>query len=163
MKKLAVCLFEAALLTACADDPGGIAAPDKTEVDRAALEEGFSVTLTSGLGSVTVPFTEPAAAATAEAMRTAIVDSVSLVVRNDTSGATTNLMSGAFVQATPAEVGQYAVALNEDRRAMVVTFFNETSASQSLRAGSGYTATLSVSTNDYVENLGTTAVAIYVK
>ncbi|TPV94608.1 MAG: hypothetical protein B7733_14420 [Myxococcales bacterium FL481] len=162
MKKLTACLFGAVLLAGCADDD-----PDngsnKGEVDRTALEDGLSITLAAEVGSVVVPFSYPVPSADDSDLQSALSASVSLVVRNDSSGATANLMSGALVNATPTASGQYAVALNETRDELTVTFFNETGAGQSLTMAGSYTATLSVATNDYVESLGTTAVDVFIQ
>ncbi|MEE9382791.1 MAG: hypothetical protein V3V08_05190 [Nannocystaceae bacterium] len=161
MKKLAICLLGASLLTGCSDDPEPGA--DKGEVDRAALEDGLTISLTGDLGAVIVPFSLPIPAGVDTDLEAAMAESVSVVVRNDRSGATANLMSGSLVGSTPTDAGQYTVALNDARDSLRIVFFNTTSAGSSLHSTTPYTGTLSVSTNDYVESLGTTAVAVNVK
>ena len=146
------------LFAACTDD--GSDESDKGEVDRSALEDGLSVTLDKSMGTLILPFSLPVPDGDQADMENEFASAVSLVVKNNVSGATVSLMSGTMAADMPEGPGEFSVALNDDRDAMMVIFYNETLAGQSLHDSGDYLATLSIATNDYIENLGSTAVDI---
>lgn len=165
MKRFTGSLFALSLLaaTACADDDDAGGA--KGRVDEAALDaDGVTVTLNGNTASVDVPFSEPVPSNPAdEALNEALDTAASLSIRSDVTGTTANLADGEWVDGDPSGPGEFNWALNEDRDMLTFTFYNETTAGTTLKTDRTYTASVSISTNAYVENLASTAVAVTVQ
>lgn len=135
------------LLFGCPDD--STQGLDKGEIDRDALSGGVDVTISSGIGTVSMPFS--VAVPNVDDFEDEIDGAISLVVSNDESGTTVDLTSGTAVSGSPSDPGEWSWDLNRDRDRGSFEFFNETVDGQALRSSDSYTATLSVSSNDYLE------------
>jgi hypothetical protein len=140
------------LLTACGDDSGSVTFK-KGIVDEAALSSGVTVRVSGQTGSVAVPFVEPVPDVADEDLQDELQGAVSLGVVSNVSGAATDLAAGTLVDGTPAAPGQWSWQLNDDRDEATLTFFNQTPSGLTLTVGNPYSATLSLSTNDYIERL----------
>lgn len=147
--------------TACSDDPAGEA---KGVVDEDTLNsDGVTVRLNGNVGSVDVPFIAPVPSnPTDEALSAALQDAASLTVRSDETGTTANLSDGEWVEGDPSGPGEFNWSLNDDRDSLTFTFYNETTAGTTLKTDRTYTGTMQIASNDYVENVGSTAVAVEV-
>ena len=146
------------------------ACPEESEVDVSAaqvdvakLRDGVTVTLSGKTGKVTVPLSRSLPEAPKNEVESELSAAVNLVV-SSTSGESVTLKSdGKLVTGTPAAPGEFAWSINGDRDEVTLTFYNEAKAGQSLKAGSSYTASLTVGTNDLVERLGATTFPVTVK
>ena len=150
MNKFHLCCFLGALAAiGCAgDDTTTIS---KGEVDVATLEdEGVMVAMAGDVASITVPFVDPVPMASASAVESEMSDATSLVVSSVASGSSADLSDGTLVEGEPKEPGEYAWELDEERSEMTLTFYNETASGLTLKTGSSYRATLSISENDFV-------------
>lgn len=140
----------------CADDVPAMGLR-KGEIDRETLESGVTVTLASTqVGAVAVPFLTPVPTPGGDTggggddLEDELSDAVTFVVMSDASGTNANLTSGIIVDGTPSGAGQWRWQLNDDRDRADITFYNATVNGLTLQAGNAYTATLSITTNDYV-------------
>lgn len=151
-------LVVGATLGACADDVSD-SPRNKGVIDEAALSAGATVVLRGQTGQVSVPFTVPVPEADGDtggdSMEDALAGSVTLVVSSDDSGASADLASGAIVGGVPAAAGQWAWSLNGARDEAAVVFFNQAVSGLTLQPTVNYSASLSVTSNDYVENVAT--------
>lgn len=143
-------------MAGCADDTPAMGLR-KGEVDRDALESGVTVTVASTqVGSVAVPFITPVpnpggdTGGGGDELEDELSDAVSFVVMSNASGTNANLTSGIIVDGTPAGAGQWRWQLNDDRDRADITFYNATVNGLTLSPGNAYTATLSITTNEYV-------------
>ena len=150
--------FGSLALVGCTDDTPamGIA---KGEIDRDALESGVTVSVASTqVGSVAVPFLTPVPVPGSDtdggddALEDELSDAVSFVVMSNASGTNANLTSGVIVDGTPTGAGQWRWQLNDGRDQADITFYNATVNGLTLKAGNAYTATLSITTNDYIQS-----------
>ena len=142
------------MVSACGDD-GGVVATRKGVVDEAALTTGVTVTLSGQTGSLVVPFAEPVPDIDDDDLVEEVEAAVSLSVRSPASGATADFASGRLVEGTPSAAGEWSFELNDDRDAATLTFFNQSPGGLTLKTSNTYTATLSLSTNRYIERLST--------
>jgi hypothetical protein len=140
------------LLSACGDD-GGVVSLRKGVVDEGALSTGVTVTVSGQTGSVLVPFMEPVPSVDEDALEEELQGAVSLGVVSAASGAATDLAAGTLVSGSPAGPGQWSWQLNDDRDEATLTFFNQTPGGLTLTPGNPYSATLSLTTNAYIERL----------
>lgn len=142
-------------LVGCADDTPAMGLR-KGEIDRDLLEDGVSVTVASNqIGAVSVPFITPVPTPGGDTggggeLEDELSDAVTFVVMSDASGTNVNLTSGTIVDQTPSGAGQWRWELNGDRDRADITFFNATVNGLTLKVGNSYTATLSITTNEYI-------------
>jgi hypothetical protein len=140
------------MLTACGDD-GGVVSLRKGVVDEGALSTGVTVTISGQTGSVQVPFMEPVPDVSDDDLEAELDGAVSLGVVSAASGAATDLAAGTLVSGTPTGPGQWSWQLNGDRDQATLTFYNQTPGGLTLSPGNPYSATLSLTTNAYIERL----------
>ncbi len=70
---------------------------------------------------------------------------IGLVVTNEETGVTANLMDGERTDSTPTAQGQYQISINSDRNQIDIVFRNETKNSLTLHEGGDYLASIEVS------------------
>lgn len=155
----------AAVTTGCGSDVvESVGASGKGEVDEASLDEdGVTVVLDGDMGTVAVPFLVPVPEVDTPArLSDALEDAVSLQVRSDVTGTTADLSSGRLIEGTPEAAGEFSWALNETRDELTLSFFNETTAGTTLKTDRSYTASLQVTSNEYVEDVPSLAISAMV-
>jgi hypothetical protein len=155
-------LASAVASVGCGDDGDG-ATLRKGQVDEDQLTPGVTVTISTGLGTVTVPFSEPVPVVPDGDFETEMSDSASLLVTSNQSGASADLMAGSIVDSGPSAPGEYSWELNADRDLATMRFFNETPGGLTLTPGLSYTAQLAVTTNDYIERVSAISFPIAVQ
>jgi len=117
------------------------------------LPQTVTVTLgTDGTGTLTLSLVAPLPAAD-DAVLIALLEegTVGIAVTNDVTLTSANLTAGDNVADVPNAAGEYALALDDARQVLTVTFFNATTDGSALHAGGDYTASFSIAddSNDY--------------
>lgn len=151
----------AATLAACGDDGDGAMTLRKGEIDEAALSSGVSVNISGQTGTVSVPFIEPVPNVPDADLEAELEAAVSLFVQSDASGSSADLAAGSIV-GSPAGPGEWSWDLNEDRDEATMTFFNESPGGLTLKNGVSYTATMTLTANDYIESVSAFSMAVTV-
>jgi hypothetical protein len=154
---LALLSLGSVAVVGCADDTPAMGVR-KGEIDRDMLESGVTVSVASTqVGSVAVPFITPVPMPGGDTggsgdddLEDELSDAVTFVVMSNASGTNANLTSGIIVDGTPSGAGQWRWELNGDRDQADITFYNATVNGLTLKAGNAYTATLSITTNEYI-------------
>lgn len=73
---------------------------------------------------------------------------IEIDVSSAATGTSYSLTQGLRVSDGPNDIGEYSVALSEDRKTMNISFFNEF-AGASIQAGGSYSALIQVKENDF--------------
>ena len=141
-------------LAGCPDD-GDVVDVRRGVVDESALNQGVIVSLSGSNGSVTVPFEEPVPDVPDDDFQDEMEGSVSLLVSSTLSGSSADIGAGNPLDpgSSPSAPGDFSWELNADRDQATLTFFNETPSGLTLKTTNPYSATFSVSPNDYVESV----------
>ena len=138
------------LLVACSDDDSTTSELEKAEVDRQALQDGAEVTISNGIGTVSVPFAVSVPVGVTD-FEDELDGAVSLVVSEQSTGASVDLASGSMVSGSPSRPGEWSWDLNSDRDRADLEFYNESEDGAELRSSGDYSAMLSISRNEYIE------------
>ncbi len=154
---LPVCIT---MLAACSDDVAEV--QTKGQIADSELVDGVTVTIDGELGIVELPFEMPVPAAEEGALEEEMRRAVSLFIASEISGAAADLAAGVLVSGTPAEPGEFAWSLNEERDLAQLSFYNVSPGGLTLSVGQPYRAQLGVTRNDFVANLPTISFAITV-
>lgn len=156
-------LFTGALVaTACADGSSAVSIA-KGEIDTATVADGITLRVADGVGTVSVPMMQPVPDTSDSALTAELGGATSLIVENPGSGVTADLADGTYVEGEPSQPGQYTWSLNADRDQVIFTFFNETTGGLQLDVGTKYKATLSVSSNAYIDEVDALAFMVKVE
>jgi hypothetical protein len=160
-------LSTTALMAAgCGDDDSSSTLASKCEIDGSTLStSGVNVTLSGSVGSLVVPLTEPLAAefvgdSSYDGLVAALDGKVSLTVSSDETGTSASLTDGTAVSGAPSSAGEFTWNASSGN-AVTLTFFNEVNG-LTLKNDRGYTASLTVNTNDACERLSMTSVPVTV-
>ena len=126
--------------------PGG-----RFSLDENLTANPVTVTLDAdGTGTLALVFAEALPGADDAALLALIDDGTILVdVVNDETDNSLPLTDGERVDGAPEAAGEYALALDEARTTLAITFYNETAAGSSVSAGGDYSVGISVGTNSY--------------
>ena len=142
---------------ACGDD-AVINPPRKGQIDRPALEGGVTVTISGDVGTVVLPFVEAVpeigddtSGSGEDTLEDEMASAVSLVVTSSNSGATADLASGTVVGGAPIAPGEWNWELNGARDQATMTFYNTSPGGLTLKSAVSYDASLSIATNEYIE------------
>jgi hypothetical protein len=154
MKRIAILTLSSSLLVpGCTGDGGGGSSDAKAVVDADALQDGVTVLLSGDLGNVEVAFSTPVPEVDDAQLQAELDGAVSLLVINDDSGVSADLVSGTPLGGEPAGPGEYTWTLSSMRDTAILTFYNETDSGSVLRVDGAYTGTMQIATNAYVESV----------
>ena len=157
MARKSLIILAAALLSACSAITDFDMPPNDSDTGTQlySLDTNLPAIVTvalpgDGTGAMTLALLAPLPDADDATLLDLLGDgTIEISVQNDATAVSFNLTDGTRVDAAPTSAGQYMLSLDAARTTLTVTFYNETLSGAALHSGGTYTASFSVTANDY--------------